>query len=104
MTILAGDVVTWLGADVDKIDADELDRVIAAAYGRLTDDYDLAAGAVEQPDRVDQAVAMYAARLYRRKFSHNGIEAVGDFGPIRVSVSDPDVHQLIAKWEMIRFG
>lgn len=104
MTVVAADVIEWLGADDDTVDAELLDRVLAAALGTLSDGYDLALAIVDDEDRHDQAVVMYAARLYRRKYSANGVEAVADWGPIRVSVSDPDVHTLLSKWELIRFG
>jgi hypothetical protein len=48
------------------------------------------------PDEIEQATALYAARLYRRKDSPQGVIGGGDFGPVRVSRIDPDVEALIA--------
>lgn len=104
MTVEAADVAEWLGADAGSIDTELLERVLEAATGVLTDNYDLVQALIDDEPRHDQAVVMYAARLYRRRFSANGVEAVADWGPIRVSVVDPDVHQLLARWELIRFA
>jgi hypothetical protein len=101
VTAVAADVAAWSDLTDTVIDTAELDRVFAAAVGRLGDDYDLDAA---DADRADLAVIMYAARLYARKDSVNGIAANAEWGAIRVSVTDPDVHALIAKWEVIRFG
>lgn len=99
VTAVAADVATWL--DTDEIDADLLDRVFAAAVSILGDDYDLADA---EPDRADWAVTQYAARLYRRRYSIGGIETANDFGPLRVAVSDPDIHKALARWEFVRFA
>lgn len=101
VTVVPADVVTWMAADASTIDDDTLDRAFVAAVGALEDDYDLD---VADPDRADLAVVMYAARLYRRKNSINGIEAASDWGPLRVSITDPDIHRLLARWETVRFG
>lgn len=101
VTAVAADVVAHLDIDDVTIDDDELDRVFVAAVGVLGDFYDLDAA---DGDRADQAVVMYAAALYKRKDSVNGIAANAEWGPLRVSVSDPHVHALLAKWELIRFG
>jgi hypothetical protein len=103
VTATTDDVEAWLDVGAGVVDAELLDRVFAAAVGALGDFYDLDAVDVDQ-DRVNQAAVMYAARLYRRRYSTNGVEAVGDWGPLRVSVSDPDIHALLARWELIRFG
>lgn len=50
----------------------------------------------ELPDEVEQATALLAARLYRRKDSPQGVIGGGEFGPVRVSRIDPDVEALIA--------
>jgi len=101
VTATAADVLEHLELDAADVDADAFDDVIAAAAGVLNDDYDLTAA---ESVRADRAVVMYAARLYRRRFAVNGVEAVADWGPIRVSVSDPDIHRLLARWERVRFG
>ena len=101
VTAVPADVTEWLDVDDVNVTAAELDRVFIAALGTLGDDYDLDAA---DADRADQAVVMYAARLYQRKDSVNGIAASAEWGAIRVSVTDPDVHALIARWEVYRFG
>ncbi len=47
------------------------------------------------PDAVKQSTLMYSARLYSRKASPLGVIGVGDFGPVRISRSDPDIAHLL---------
>ena len=47
------------------------------------------------PDSIKQATLMLASRLYSRKASPMGVIGVGDFGPVRVSRSAPDVAHLL---------
>ena len=47
------------------------------------------------PDAVKQSALMYASRLYGRKASPMGVIGVGDFGPVRISRSDPDIAHLL---------
>lgn len=101
VSALPADVVDWLEENDVAVDADELDRVFVAAVGVLGDEYDLDAA---DTDRANQAVVMYCAALYKRKDSINGIAANAEWGALRVSISDPDVHRLLARWELIRFG
>ena len=47
------------------------------------------------PDAVKQAALMYSSRLYGRRASPMGVIGVGDFGPVRISRSDPDIAHLL---------
>jgi len=47
------------------------------------------------PNAVKQAALMYSSRLYGRKASPMGVIGVGDFGPVRISRSDPDIAHLL---------
>jgi hypothetical protein len=47
------------------------------------------------PDSIKQATLMLASRLYGRKASPMGVIGVGDFGPVRISRSDPDIAHLL---------
>ncbi len=47
------------------------------------------------PDPIEQATLMMASRLYGRKASPMGVIGVGDFGPVRISRSGPDVAHLL---------
>ncbi len=47
------------------------------------------------PDPIEQSTLMMAARFYSRKASPLGIIGVGDFGPVRISRSDPDIAHLL---------
>jgi len=47
------------------------------------------------PDPIEQATLMMASRLYGRKASPMGVIGVGDFGPVRISRSDPDVAHML---------
>jgi hypothetical protein len=48
------------------------------------------------PDAITQATSLLAARLYRRKDSPQGVLGNSEWGPTRVSRTDPDVEALIA--------
>jgi len=47
------------------------------------------------PTPIEQATLMMASRLYGRKASPMGVIGVGDFGPVRISRSDPDVAHML---------
>ena len=47
------------------------------------------------PDSIKQATLMLSSRLYGRKASPMGVIGVGDFGPVRISRSDPDIAHLL---------
>ena len=47
------------------------------------------------PDPVKQSALQYSSRLYSRKASPLGVIGVGDFGPVRISRSDPDIAHLL---------
>jgi len=47
------------------------------------------------PDPIEQSTLMMAARFYSRKASPLGIIGIGDFGPVRISRSDPDIAHLL---------
>lgn len=103
VTATAADVVAYLGSD--ELTADDVADAFTTAVDVIGDDYDMTATlTAAQQTRVDLAAVMYAARLYRRRFSVNGIETVGDWGPVRVSISDPDIHRMLSRWELHRFG
>jgi hypothetical protein len=50
------------------------------------------------PDDIAQAALLQATRLYRRKDSPQGVLGNSEWGPTRVSRSDPDVEALIAPY------
>lgn len=52
------------------------------------------------PSAVKQAALLLAARFYGRKASPMGVIGVGDFGPVRISRSDPDVAALLADFKL----
>ena len=64
------------------------------AYARVTASYGWAA----VPVGVKQATLLVAHKLFRRRSSPTGVEGVGEFGPVRVSRTDPDVAGLLADY------
>ncbi len=56
------------------------------------------------PDQVSQAALLYAARLFRRKDSPEGIAGTTEWGAVRVSSRDPDVEALIAPYVIPAFA
>lgn len=49
----------------------------------------------EWPDYWRQGAKMLAQRVYRRRDSPAGVEAMGELGPVYVSRNDPDLAQLL---------
>ena len=47
------------------------------------------------PDSIKQSALMLSSRFYSRKSSPLGVIGVGDFGPVRISRSDPDIAHLL---------
>ncbi|MET8147623.1 hypothetical protein ACIBSW_06820 [Actinoplanes sp. NPDC049668] len=47
------------------------------------------------PRDIREATKLLANRLYKRKDSSTGVEGVGEWGPVRVAASDPDVRALL---------
>lgn len=47
------------------------------------------------PPQIEMAARLLAARLYRRKDSPQGVITSADWGAVRVSRTDPDVHALL---------
>jgi hypothetical protein len=56
----------------------------------------------EVPADIVEATLLYAARLYKRKNTPDGISGANDFGVLRVTRGDSDVEALIAPY--IRYG
>jgi hypothetical protein len=56
------------------------------------------------PEVVERATLMYAARLYRRKDSPEGVLGNAEWGTMRVSRIDPDVETLIGHLILPGFG
>lgn len=56
------------------------------------------------PAQVAQACLIQAARLFRRKDSPEGVTASSEWGPIRVTRVDPDVHALVQHFVLPGFG
>lgn len=88
-------VAAYLGLSPSATELDELAEVAEAvtalvvAYRGLPDDGD------DWPANVSLGAKMLAARLYRRRNSPAGVEALGELGPVYVSRNDPDLSQLL---------
>jgi len=52
------------------------------------------------PRDIREATKLLAARLYKRKDTSTGVEGVGDWGPVRVAASDPDVRALLEDFRL----
>lgn len=52
------------------------------------------------PDEVTEACLLKASSLFRRKDAPFGIAGVSDFGPVRISRTDPDVMSLLAPYRL----
>ncbi len=56
------------------------------------------------PDDVQEACILLAAALVHRKSSPNGVAGFSEFGPMRISRSDPDVERLLYPYYKMRVG
>lgn len=56
------------------------------------------------PDDVQEACILMAAALIHRKGSPNGVAGFSEFGPMRISRSDPDVERLLYPYFKVRVG
>jgi hypothetical protein len=92
-TITADEVAQWGAFTVPTgDDLDALTLVIQATEAHVerfyvtNDDYS---------STVELAIIMQASRLWKRRQSIDGVAAVGDFGPIRVTRIDSDISMLL---------
>jgi hypothetical protein len=71
-------------------------QVMAASLGAI-DAIQVTArwGYPSTPSQIELACRMLAARLYRRKDSPQGVITSADWGAVRVSRTDPDIHALL---------
>ncbi|WP_199444459.1 head-tail connector protein [Umezawaea beigongshangensis] len=56
------------------------------------------------PAKITSACLIWAARLYKRKDSPEGVTASAEWGPVRVSKADPDVKAMIGRFELPGFA
>lgn len=100
MPATVDDVRTFLGlSPAQRPDDDALAAAVAAANDAVatwrTDlDPDDGSGSVTWPPRCNQAAVMYAARLYGRRSSVQGVAAFQDVG-VTLIPQDPDVRALL---------
>lgn len=78
-----GDPIEWIGvANLSLIGMDSVQ--VTARWGWPT-----------IPSQIEMAARLLAARLYRRKDSPQGVITSADWGAVRVSRTDPDIHALL---------
>lgn len=90
-------VKTWLSINDDRFD-DALE-VVVDAVNDVVRGLPILADPDPEPDefpaRVVQGADMLAARVFKRRNSPDGVQAMTDEGASYVSRSDPDVAQLL---------
>ena len=105
---------TWASTDYQLEPLNNLAQSLPARYLRAVGSYTFpvyGAGLVSVevtarwgwaavPDPVKQATLMLASRMFGRKASPMGVIGVGDFGPVRISRSDPDVAALLEEYRL----
>lgn len=89
----AAAVEAYLGLGPDR-DRDQLAAVCAAVNDLVSDWHGLTAED-EPGDRLKFGALMLAARVYRRRNSPAGVEALGELGPVYVSRNDPDLTMML---------
>lgn len=76
-------------------------------YGRPTIEVTATFGyATTVPDNIKQAALLMASRLFQRKASPLGFQAgaISEFGPVRISRTDPDVAALLQGTKLFGVG
>ena len=76
-------------------------------YGRNTVEITATFGyATAVPDNIKQAALLMASRLFQRKASPLGFQAgaISEFGPVRISRTDPDVAALLQGTKLFGVG
>lgn len=89
----AAAVESYLGLGADR-DRDQL-MAVCAAVNDLVSDWHGLDGDDEPGDRLKFGALMLAARVYRRRNSPAGVEALGELGPVYVSRNDPDLTMML---------
>lgn len=104
MAITPDDVIKYMGintpppADLQYV----VDTATAAANELIIEScVDLG---TTWPTPVTDAALLQASRLVKRRASPEGVAGMGDFGPVRVSVLDPDIENGISFWRFLAFG
>lgn len=109
------ELVEYCGMSIDsgpgstqqvQLELDNLARSVYALlsqWGILTPDSDsLYVEPRIERKHLAQGFKMLVARLYRRRNSPGGIEALGDTGPVYISRRDPDIAMLLGLGEYTR--
>lgn len=99
--ITSADVIQWMGigspvpADLQSV----VDACTAAANELVVNQ------CITLPDPwpqvVTNAALLQASRLVKRRASPEGVAGMGDFGPVRVSVMDPDIENDLSYWRKL---
>lgn len=89
-----GPVTPYAGFPYTHLEANIMGTTFPGMYARVTGSFGWAA----VPDSVKQATLLIAHKLFRRRSSPTGVEGVADFGPVRVSRTDPDVSALLSDY------
>lgn len=89
----AAAVEKYLGLGPER-DRAELEAVVAAVNGVVAEWKGLTEGD-EVADQVSFGALMLSARVYRRRNSPAGVEALGELGPVYVSRNDPDLAMML---------
>ena len=69
-----------------------LDRALQAARAKVAD---LVYPDLFDDDETQEAIVLYASRLYKRRQSPEGVAGWGDLGVVRVMAIDPDINRLL---------
>lgn len=90
----------------DDADNDRITALVAAvnALVRSWRCSEAAQGRAEWPANITEGATMLTVRLFRRKNSPAGVEALGEAGPVYVMRSDPDVAMLLGLGSWSRPG
>mgnify|MGYP003146778697 CR=1 FL=1 len=105
---------TWASSDIQLEPLNNLAQALPARYVRAVGNYTFPVygdgqvsvevtarwGWAAVPDAIKQAALILSSRLFNRKASPMGVIGVGDFGPVRISRSDPDIAAMLLQYRL----
>jgi hypothetical protein len=97
--LTSADLISFMGintpvpADLQSV----VDWAVAATNGLILDRCENNLNDTDPwSPSVEYAAKLQGARLVKRRASPEGVAGMGDFGPVRVSVLDPDIENMLS--------
>lgn len=86
------ELLSWVGGKADQVQLEPVAVAVESLIGRW---FTPPADSDPWPAYIRQGAIMLAGRVYRRRNSPAGVEAMSELGPTYVQRNDPDVAMLL---------